>query len=148
MNTHQVSQDRLYFLWHPGTQDVFSGYGLTVQPGRIEHLVGLLMVDRPQRVDPDWLTEVTAQFGGYELYAMTITQERGIACQMWVTVESRKYLRQFGVAQEFLGQVLTQALTPLVQELPRPRLAVRWNESLRLWTSEFYQPTDSEETGG
>jgi len=35
----------LLFLWHPGTENIFSGYGIEVRPA---HLVGLLMIDRPK----------------------------------------------------------------------------------------------------
>ena len=41
----------LLFLWHPGTRDIFSGYGLAIAP---LHLIGLMMVDRPRTVDPVW----------------------------------------------------------------------------------------------
>src|SRR5882724_12604731 len=35
----------LVLLWHPGTRDIFSGYGLRMAPA---HLVGVVMVDRPR----------------------------------------------------------------------------------------------------
>jgi hypothetical protein len=41
MRTHEPP---LVFLWHPGTRDRFSGYGLRIAPA---HLVGVVMVDRP-----------------------------------------------------------------------------------------------------
>ena len=41
----------LLFLWHPGTRDIFSGYGLAIAP---LHLIGLMMVDHPRTVDPVW----------------------------------------------------------------------------------------------
>jgi hypothetical protein len=53
-----IERGELYFLWHPTTSDIFSGYGLTMQEGRKDRLVGLLMVDRPQPVDPQWLEDV------------------------------------------------------------------------------------------
>jgi hypothetical protein len=40
-----ISKGELLCLWHPGTVDVFSGYGLTMWPGSQESLVGLLMID-------------------------------------------------------------------------------------------------------
>jgi len=129
----------LYFLWHPGTEDIFSGYGLTVQPGRKDHLVGLLMVDRPYPVDPAWLTEVAARFGGYQLHAMTRTGERGIACQMRVEPDSLPDVRQSGIAQELLMAMIVKALTPLLQQSPQPQFRVRWNQTVRLWTSEFQE---------
>jgi hypothetical protein len=134
MNENTSPGSNLYFLWHPGTQDTFSGYGLTVQPGRKEQLAGLLMVDRPQPVDPAWLAEVKTTFGGYDLYMMTATHERGIACQMWVEKQSLPYLRQF---ERPLTTRVAQALTPLLQQPPKPRFKVHWDEASRLWVSEF-----------
>ena len=53
-NKETVGKGELHYLWHPETEDVFSGYGLTVEQERKDRLVGLLMVDRPHPVDPDW----------------------------------------------------------------------------------------------
>ena len=66
-----IGKGEFFVLWHPGTEEIFSGYGLTMQPGSKEFLVGLLMVDRPTPVDPAWLKEVEATFGEYQLVAMT-----------------------------------------------------------------------------
>ncbi len=85
----------LYFLWHPGTEDIFSGYGLVAKEGFKDYLVGLLMVDRPRRADAEWLKEVEATFGEYQLVAMTAAGERGIACQMRIEPESLPHLRRF-----------------------------------------------------
>lgn len=134
----RASRGRLYFLWHPGTKGVFSGYGLTIQPNRKDLLVGLLMVDRPQRVDPVWLDEIEARFGGYELYAMSVTGERGIGCQMYIAPDSLAYLRR-SIIPRYLAILITQALMPLLRQPPRPRLKVRWNPHLRVWTSEFQE---------
>jgi hypothetical protein len=51
--------------------EFFSGYGLTVQPGTEELLVGLLMIDRPRPADPEWFAEVETTFGENELVAIT-----------------------------------------------------------------------------
>jgi hypothetical protein len=66
-----IGRGELFFLSHPGTEETFSGYGLTMQPGTDELLVGLLMIDRPRPADPKWLAEVEATFGECELVAMT-----------------------------------------------------------------------------
>ena len=58
----------ILFLWHPGTKDRFSGYGLVLTA---LHLVGLLMVDRPEPVDANWLETIERTFGSYQLSAMT-----------------------------------------------------------------------------
>ena len=136
MNEQKVRGGSLYFLWHPGTKDTFSGYGLTVQSGQKDHLVGLLMVDRPRPVDPLWLAEVESKFGGYELYVMTTNRELGIACQMWVEADSQAYVRQIDMP---LAVMIKQMISPLLQQPPKPRLKMRWDEALRLWTSQFQE---------
>ena len=50
-----IGRGTLYYLTHPGTEDTFSGYGLTIYPDHPEHLIGLLMIDRPYPADPNWL---------------------------------------------------------------------------------------------
>jgi hypothetical protein len=106
-----VGQSELYFLWHATTPDTFSGYGLTIQPGSKEGLVGLLMVDRPNPVDPKWLAQIEATFGEYDLVAMTTTGERGIACHMHIESDSQSYLRQLPLDK---AQAIAQALAPLL----------------------------------
>ena len=54
----------LFFLWHSGTGQIFSGYGLAMWPGSNERLSGLLMVDRPWPADPEWLAEVDFSLAG------------------------------------------------------------------------------------
>jgi hypothetical protein len=83
----------LYFLGHPGTPDTFSGYGLITGEGQGNHLAGLLMVDRPHTVDPQWLARIEEVYGDYLLVPMTASGERGIACQMWVAADSLPFLR-------------------------------------------------------
>ncbi len=77
-----IGKGELFFLYHPGTRNTFSGYGLTMQEDSQQKLTGLLMVDRPRPVDPAWLREVEATYGGYQLIPMTAAGERGIACRM------------------------------------------------------------------
>ena len=77
-----IDKGELFFLGHPGTENTFSGYGLTTWPNSNAFLVGFLMVDRPRPVDLKWLDEVAATYGDYQLVTMTETGERGIACQM------------------------------------------------------------------
>lgn len=124
----------LYFLSHPGREDIFSGYGLVAQEGFRDYLVGLLMVDRPEPVDPEWLEQVEETFGGYQLVPMTATGERGIVCQMQVEEDSLVHLRQFPSPK---AQAIREALQPLLEEKPKPLLRIRWDEKLRLWTSEL-----------
>jgi hypothetical protein len=132
-----LERGHLYFLHHPHTPDTFSGYGLTLQAGRKDFLVGLLMVDRPQPVDPAWLAEVEETFGAYQLTAMTKTGERGIVCQMVVELDSQAGLRAFPTEK---AAAIEQALTPLLDELPAPCFRLRWDEAQKLWMSEIARP--------
>ena len=122
----------LYFLQHPTAEDTFSGFGVTMKPGRNDHLVGLLMVDRPTPVDPAWLAEIEETFGEHSLVPMLATGERGIACQMHVEAGSLAMLTQ---RDDPLADGLRQALTPLREQTPKPELKVRWEEERQLWTS-------------
>jgi len=133
-----IGQGKLFFLWHPGTEEIFSGYGLAMQPGSNEFLVGLLMVDRPLPADPEWLQEVETTFGECQLVMMTAAGERGIACQMQIEPESLLYLRQYPGEKVVAIQ---KALEPLLENPPKPVFTLHWDEEARLWRSQF-APTD------
>ena len=112
-----INRGEFFFLGHPGTEQTFSGYGMTMQPGSKAFLVGLLMVDRPTPVDPGWLEEVKTTFGEYQLVSMTATGERGIACQMQIEPNCIPHLRQYpGVKAD----AIQTALKPLLEKLPKP----------------------------
>ena len=128
---HTLHTPKITFLWHPGTTDIFSGYGLVIGPA---HLVGLLMVDRPEAVDPRWLAMLEHAFGDYQLTAMTQGGERGIVCQMLIAQESTPFLRV--LPHPRLGTLRT-ALLPLFQELPAVTLGLAWYPARRCWVSEI-----------
>jgi len=119
----------LLFLWHPGTADIFSGYGLALAPA---HLVGLVMIDRPRRADPAWLENIRETFGAYELAAMTQTGERGIFCQMHIANESLRYLAQLNHP---LTAAIHAALLPLLTQTPTVTLTLQWDGAQRCWVS-------------
>lgn len=125
----------LRFLWHPGTRDVFSGYGLAFAPAQ---LVGLLMVDRPRPVDPQWLEEIEQIFGAYDLAAMTRTGERGILCRMEIAEDSLAHLR-LGLAHPLVRELRT-ALLPLLDHPPAVTLAVAWDQASGCWVSRILKP--------
>ena len=50
-----IKPGELFFLSNPGSEYIFSGYGLTLQPDRKEYIAGLLIIDRPKPADPSWL---------------------------------------------------------------------------------------------
>lgn len=109
-----IGKGELVFLGHPGT-NIFSGYGLTLKPERLDYLAGLLMVDRPRPVDPEWLKQVEDTFGECQLVPMTVTGERGIVCRMQIEPDSQKHLQQF---TSMKSSGIKNALTPLLNELP------------------------------
>ena len=125
----------LFFLWHDTTPNTFSGYGVVSKDGRSDRLVGLLMVDRPRPVDPQWLANIEEAYGQYQLVPMTRTGERGILCQMRVSKDSLPYLRSFPNSK---SSEIQTALKPLLDEPPNPILKVRWNPNAKLWQSEFW----------
>ena len=143
MPTTNVAKGDLLFLWHPETHDTFSGFGLAMEPGRGDLLAGLLMVDRPHPVSPAWLRRVRATFGDFELYVMTASHERGIACQLRVEHASLPYVRSLDVPA---AQPMRRALMPLLVQPPRPRFCVKWNPVRQLWTSRFDIPRRSDHT--
>jgi hypothetical protein len=124
----------LYYLWHPGTRDRFSGYGLFVAPGR---LVGVIMVDRPHIADPVWLADIELTFGSYQLVTMTQTAERGIVCQMEVAEDSRGYVKRLVHSH---NPALRRALRPLRRHPPAVTLAVRWEAAHSGWVSAIVRP--------
>ena len=108
-HTEVIRPGQLYFLTHPGS-DLFSGYGLTTHDGRKDRLVGLVMVDRPQPADPEWLAEIEHRYGDYQLLPMTATGERGLLAQMRVEADSLDYLARF---DHPIASQLDRALQPL-----------------------------------
>jgi hypothetical protein len=124
----------LYFLWHPGTQDHFSGYGLVIAPWR---LVGVIMVDRPTIADPAWLADIERTFGGYHVTAMTQTGERGMLCQMQIAEDSRPYLRRL---VHPLSRAIREALRPLRRHPPDVTLEVSWRPDRQCWVSSIRKP--------
>ena len=124
----------LVFLWHPGTRDIFSGYGLRMAPA---HLVGVVMVDRPRSAVATWLEEIQQTFGGYELVPMTHSGERGMVCQMRIVEDSRVHLRVMRHAQR---EAIRQALLPLLAEPPAVTLAMAWDEGRGGWVSTIIRP--------
>jgi hypothetical protein len=70
-----IGRGELFFLDYPATEGSFSGYGLTVESGRKDQLVGILLLDRPKPADPAWLQSIADAFGGFQLVPMTATGE-------------------------------------------------------------------------
>lgn len=134
-----IQRGDLFYLNHPGNERVFSGYGLSLQDGRNDHLVGLVMVDRPHPANPVWLQDVTDIFGECRLVAMTQDGDRGLLCRMVVNPESVQYLSQFPGVQ---SNLIHQALRPHLENPSAPVLRLGWDEESRLWQSDLARPNE------
>jgi hypothetical protein len=124
----------LVFLWHPGTVDRFSGYGLRIAPA---HLIGVVMIDRPKPAASTWLEEIEQAFGEYDLVTMARDGARGIVCQMRIVEESRVHLRLMRHPQ---SEQIRQALRPLLAAPPAVTLAMTWDDRSRGWVSTIVRP--------
>ena len=129
-----IGRGELFFLSHPGREEIFSGYGLTVEEGSKGKLVGILMVDRPRPVDREWLRQVERSFGEYQLVPMTRTGERGIVCRMKIEKESISLLRRYFTEKT---SAIKTALSPLLDEPPNPFFVLRWHNKRALWQSRI-----------
>ena len=138
-----IGRGELFFLIHPGKEEIFSGYGLAVEEGSKENLVGILMVDRPRPADRNWLKRVEKNFGEYQLIPMTATGERGIVCQMNVESESLHHLRKYFTEKT---TAIRSALKPLLEELPKPFFRLQWDDEEQLWRSRFVSPSEPSDT--
>ncbi|SRR5713226_5616920 len=124
-----TTEPELLYLWHPGTADTFSGYGLALAPA---HLVGIVMIDRPKLAEPAWLQQIKATFGSYQLAVMTHEGARGIVCQMHIAQESLPHLKTL---DHPLTLAIRAALLPLLDHLPAVTLALTWEHASGCWTS-------------
>jgi hypothetical protein len=139
LNKEFIEKGELFFLRHPGNENVFSGYGLTTRWGSKASLVGLLMIDRPRTADPKWLREVEEAFGEYKLVEMTVQGERGITCRMQIYPGSLQYLRSSSSTKE---DEIKAALKPLLEKPPIPIFTLQWDERQRLWVSQIGHPNE------
>ena len=129
-----INKGELFYLSHPESEDVFSGYGLAVDEDRMDRLAGLLMVDRPHPADPKWLQAINDTYGECRLVPMTASGDRGLACQMRIEENSLRHLRRFPSNRT---STIQKALEPLLEEPPAPKVRLRWEEDTGLWLSEF-----------
>ncbi len=132
--SERLRRGELLCLYHPGTNDIFSGYGLVMADDEPGELVGLLMIDRPFPANPFWLARIEEAYGECDLVPMTSTGARGLVCRMQIEPDSRQHLRYLPPA---FGHLLQEALQPLLDEPPAPTLALRWDEERRVWLSEM-----------
>ena len=134
-----IKPGELFFLSNPGSENIFSGYGLTIQPDRKEYIAGLLIIDRPKPADPKWLKKVEDTFGECSLAPMVASGERGIFCRMQIEPESEKFLRRYSSINT---RGLKTALEPLISKIPKPLFSMHWNEEEQAWQSEIVPPNE------
>jgi hypothetical protein len=130
--SERPGRGELLCLYHPGTIDTFSGYGLVMDEDHPEHLVGLLMVDRPHPADPAWLQHIFDLYQECNLAPMTARGERGLVCQMIIHPDSFPHLRRYPAHS---GLPIQEALEPLLDAPPAPALLLYWDDEQRLWFS-------------
>jgi len=130
-----IGKGELLYLHHPGTEDTFSGYGLTMTSERKDRLAGVLMIDRPRPADPAWLKEVHDAYGECQLVPMTAMGERGLVCQMQIEPDSLSHLNRF---PSEMTAAVQRALEPLLEEPPAPVLNMSWDAKAQAWRSEFF----------
>jgi hypothetical protein len=132
--TETIGRGELLFLSHPNQEVMFSGYGLTVEDGRPDLLVGLIMVDRPNQADPEWLEQISELFGECDLLPMTENGDRGLVCQMQIDENSLPYLKTDNSGQ---ASEIQKALVPLLFAPPAPKLRLIWDQETCSWRSKF-----------
>ena len=108
-----VGRGELLYLCHLETEGIFSGDGLTIESGQKDHLVGLLIVDRPHRVDPGLLQAVFNAFGECHLVPMTASGARGLVCQTQLEAGSVAHLRRSSSSR---SEGIQLAMEPLLEQ--------------------------------
>jgi hypothetical protein len=130
----------LYFLTHEGNPSMFSGYGIPLKPlnegdkSRLpgewskSPLVGMLMVDRPERCPEEYLQGLRDTFGEVMLGPITTNGDRGIFTQMRIEDPlSLSLVREDLYCRE--SELISVALELGLKEghLPGPRLRLSWS---------------------
>jgi len=72
----------LYFLTHEGNPGIFSGYGIPLKEGEKSPLVGMLMVDRPDRCSEAYLQGLRDSFGEVMLGPIISNGDGGLFAQV------------------------------------------------------------------
>ena len=132
--SERLNRGELLCLYHPGTNDTFSGYGLVMEDDWPGHLTGILMVDRPFPANPNWLARIDDAYGECDLVPMTTTGERGLVCRMQIEPDSLQHLRRYAPS---FGLPLQEALQQLLEDPPSPTLSLSWDEAAGVWRSRM-----------
>jgi hypothetical protein len=129
-----IGRGELFYLDFPAVEGSISGYGLTIEAGHNDQLVGLLIVDKPRPADPDWLQSIADAFGECQLVPMTSAGERGLLCNMQIDGNSQEFIRRMPGTK---ADEIQAALAPLLESPPAPSLRLWWEAEASAWRSEF-----------
>ena len=66
----------LYFLTYENNPGIFSGYGIPILEGEKPPVIGMLMVDRPNRCPDNYISDLRKTFGEAMFHNGYVTLER------------------------------------------------------------------------
>lgn len=132
MDTNGSTPPTIYGLWHKDGR-MFSAYAMSTVPDTVEHLTGVLMVDRPEKIDPTRLGLWGIMYGKFDLLPMASDGAHGIACNMFIHPDSQQYVRPFApsASRAFYAVINNFLAIP-----PNIDFTMRWDEERGLWASE------------
>lgn len=126
-----IEKKKLHYLTH-NDKNVFSGYGIPIKNDK-KYLVGLLMIDRPEKADEEWLKLIYEQFQELTLMVMSSKGDRGMFCQMEINDNSLNKIIELNAP---LDNKVKRALFRHMYELPKPYFKMEWDNNVNLWKSE------------
>jgi hypothetical protein len=127
----------LYFLTHEGNAQMFSGYGIPLNEGK-SPLVGMVMIDRPNRCPESYIKELREVFGEAIIGPMTFNHDRGL--YTWMNIKDPASLEL--VRDDLYSPNIDETryvldLAAKAGFLPKARLKLSWSSERQVWLSEF-----------
>ncbi len=128
----------LYFLTHEGNPAMFSGYGIPLKDGKKSPLVGMLMVDRPQKCPDSYIEKLREVFGEAIIGPMTLNHDRGL--YTWMSIKDPASLEL--VRDDLYSPNIDETryvldLAAKAGFLPKARLKLSWSSEHQVWVSGF-----------
>jgi hypothetical protein len=128
----------LYFLTHEGRPYVFSGFGIPLEDSHKSPLVGMLLIDRPERCPDTYLQKLTETFAEVITAPMTAKGERGLYIRMRIDEPFSLDLLTDSIDGPKAETLARSLEIPLgLGYLPNTRLRLRWSKADGLWVSQF-----------
>jgi hypothetical protein len=122
----------VYGLWHKDGR-MFSAYALSTTSGGVDHLTGLLLIDRPAQVDPAQLGVWEVMYGKFSLFPMARDGALGVACNMFIDEQSRQYVRPFAAQA---SQAFYEVLKEFLVIPPNIDFEMCWDPDREQWASK------------